>query len=131
VPVRCATCNKQFSTIRQVADHIGETYQGFQGEWRGSGDEKPTQKDINDFLDTSGGFAHLKYFKQNNFLVELDELYPTLMAGTRRSNCRARFTNNLRLYQHIIETGHGEEYGEVEYAKKSMKVIEEFEKKLF
>ncbi len=136
MPLKCAVCFREFNSIASVADHISDTYKGQQGEvfaGQYTAKELEDPKEMEQFSDTGHGFAHIKYYDKNGNVMTWEEelfLYTALMAGAKWCiDCRAKFGNNYRLYEHIIATGHDSTLRHA--AERSLKTFAEFEKKLF
>jgi DNA-directed RNA polymerase subunit N (RpoN/RPB10) len=116
MPVRCATCNSQFSSVGQVADHVSDTYHGIQGELSLEGLKPPTSdgpREMELYLDGVEGFAHRKYYdKKGDIITMPDSIYFStvcLLAGAKRCfdlKCGEKFSNNYQLNKHVLESGH-------------------------
>lgn len=134
--VTCRTCNQMFQNIAEVADHIGDTNKGFQGEWRGFSTDKPTQQDNEQLTDAIRGFSHVNYINERGQMIPVVELYPLLMAGARICfECEGiRFGNNYRLWEHIIYEGHTKDLGNgnhLQDAIRNKKEADDLETKYF
>ena len=110
--VTCAVCNKKFSSLGVVADHISETNKGIQGDIIADTDRLTA--DMEQLSDAMRGFAHVRYFDKNSKLIsesEVTQLYVLLTAGAKWcTECREQFPNNFRLYEHYASTNHGDAF---------------------
>src|SRR5215207_9107192 len=116
MPVTCAVCVKNLTSIGEVADHISETNKGMQGDVFAGFEEQMEEmmKDSNEteqHLDAMRGFAHVRFYDKTGLLLpeyEIIRLHVATTAGAKWCiNCRANFANNFRLLEHYISTGHG------------------------
>lgn len=142
MPVRCATCNSQFSTIGQVIDHVSDTYHAIQGELSYEGSKPPKSNDPREkkhYSNSDGvdGFAHMKYYDKKGSIIPIqDSVYfgtMFLLAGAKECfECREQFANKYQLNKHILESGHSRVNSpEYNSAIKDMKIFEEMQTKYF
>jgi hypothetical protein len=147
MPVKCTTCNNEFTKIAQVADHISRTNKVIQRQFsaKDSSSNSSSRSDFKDpqqmecFLeDGIADFSHRKYFDRNGKLIPLTDEFNLYTLVTTSTNlcliCRARFANNYRRCEHILETGHIKgAYDDVLWKRAivDMKMFEELERKYF
>jgi hypothetical protein len=138
MPVTCATCGKEFTSIGEVADHISETNKGGQGDtFAGLKEQieemRKNEKEMEHYLEATRGFAHARFRDKNGALLpeeEVTTLYNLTMAGAHWCiDCREDFPNNFRLAEHCNSTGHGESLREM--AERRIREFQEFERRWF
>jgi hypothetical protein len=138
MPLTCVVCNKKFTSIGTVADHISETNKGMQGDPLAGRREqmeemRKNEKEMEHHLDALSGFTHKKFRDKNGVLLPQDdeiELQTLTMVGPKWCvACKTNFPNNFRLVEHCTSTGHGESFREIiEMARRD---FEELERKYF
>jgi hypothetical protein len=130
----CVVCGKTFTSIGAVADHISETNKGIREDILEITDEqieeiKKNEKEMEHFLDSTRGYAHVRFRDKNGVLLTEDQvttLYGITMAGAHWCvDCGADFPNNFRLAQHCFSTGHGQ--GNRQMSQRNMGYFREFE----
>jgi hypothetical protein len=138
MPVTCAVCGKNFTSIGEVADHISETDKGIQGDIFAGFEEQMEEmmkdsKEMEQHSDAMRGFAHVRFYDKSGQILpkyEVTRLHVTTTVGPKWCvDCRANFTSNYRLAEHYISTGHGGSFRSI--AERDMREFQDLEKRYF